>query len=253
MSIFIPNRGCHNVYHFLVYMVSNLRHVDFVPENIYIDLSNEYFSKNHNFVTEILEIIYPNVNVINKSFCPENCLTIKQDDIGIEVYKENTNVYNYLYKTFITHIKKYIENNNISSKYSKRIFISRNDSLYRNIINENEFYDKLQSLGFQRLVMTNIPLIEQMAIFHNAEIIIATHGAALVNTIFCKPRTKIIEINNETTKQMLHFSNISEKMNLHFLKYMNTTTYFFHDGMASNIFINDMNDFTEEIVSISSC
>lgn len=40
----------------------------------------------------------------------------------------------------------------------------------------------------------DLSLIEQIVLFHNAEIIVAPHGAGLVNLLFARPGTKVIEL-----------------------------------------------------------
>ena len=60
-------------------------------------------------------------------------------------------------------------------------------------MNEKSFMPKLESLGFQRAVLGELPIARQVALFKNAEIVVAPHGAGLAHIAWCKPGTKIIE------------------------------------------------------------
>jgi capsular polysaccharide biosynthesis protein len=57
---------------------------------------------------------------------------------------------------------------------------------------------------------------EQVAIFANADVILAPHGAGLTNLTFCKPSTKVIEIFNTKFKGQVHafYFRISSNVNL---------------------------------------
>jgi len=50
---------------------------------------------------------------------------------------------------------------------------------------------------------------KQVYLFWNADFIISAHGAALANLVFCRPKTKIIEIKPET-QQGDYFKKISK-------------------------------------------
>ncbi len=75
-----------------------------------------------------------------------------------------------------------------------RIFISRADSPRRIAKNEKELSDKLESIGFQTVLLSNLRYKDQINLFHQAKVIVASHGAGLTNIGFCQPRTTIIEI-----------------------------------------------------------
>jgi len=76
----------------------------------------------------------------------------------------------------------------------KKIFISRNKAPHRRIINENEIREKLVAKGFVTVNLEDLSVKKQIALFNNAEMIVASHGAGLTNLLFAKPKTKVIEI-----------------------------------------------------------
>lgn len=78
----------------------------------------------------------------------------------------------------------------------RRLFISRADATVRRLINEDEVYDSLEPLGFERFVPGAHSFIEQVEAFSNAECIIGPHGAGLTNLVFAPPNALIIDIKN---------------------------------------------------------
>ena len=77
---------------------------------------------------------------------------------------------------------------------SKKIYVTREDSNYRKIINEGDVVTLLREKGYRVINPQLYEIEEQIEIFSNAEKIIAPHGSNLANIIFCKPGTEIFEI-----------------------------------------------------------
>jgi hypothetical protein len=77
---------------------------------------------------------------------------------------------------------------------SKRIYISRSDARTRRIVNEKLLVTKLQELGYQSIVIGDMPTIEQAKIFASASHLIYTNGSHFTNLIYCKPGTKVCVI-----------------------------------------------------------
>jgi hypothetical protein len=75
-----------------------------------------------------------------------------------------------------------------------RIYISRSDSKRRRILNEQHLLPILKKHGFTIVHPGRISVEEQMAVFAEAEIIVAPHGAELTNLVYCQPGTHIVEI-----------------------------------------------------------
>jgi hypothetical protein len=73
------------------------------------------------------------------------------------------------------------------------IYISRNDALYRKIINEEEVEDYLRDIGFEIVQMSELNFLEQVKLCAEARIVVGPHGAGLSNTVFCR-NAKILEI-----------------------------------------------------------
>jgi capsular polysaccharide biosynthesis protein len=76
----------------------------------------------------------------------------------------------------------------------ERIYISRSTANSRRIVNESELIQMLRQFGFKVLTMEKSTVLEQAAIMAAAKIVIAVHGAALTNLVFCSTGCRVIEI-----------------------------------------------------------
>ncbi|MDR3400922.1 MAG: glycosyltransferase family 61 protein [Chthoniobacter sp.] len=76
----------------------------------------------------------------------------------------------------------------------ERLFVSRAPGAKRRVTNESEVEALLVLRGFRKIYLESCSLAEQVALFANAEAIVAAHGASMANLVFCAPRTKVIEI-----------------------------------------------------------
>lgn len=72
----------------------------------------------------------------------------------------------------------------------RKLYIRRNSD-YRNISNAKEIENIAESAGYSIIEPESFSFDEQVMIFHNAKNIISATGAALANSIFCKPNTNI--------------------------------------------------------------
>ena len=90
-------------------------------------------------------------------------------------------------------LKKFI-NPKENKEISKKIYVTREDSNYRKIINEGDVVTLLREKGYKVINPQLYEIDEQIEIFANAEKIISPHGSNLANIIFCKPGTEIVEI-----------------------------------------------------------
>ncbi len=76
----------------------------------------------------------------------------------------------------------------------KRIYITRNSAKSRRILNEDELLKILEPFGVESVQLESMSVLEQAALFSQAELIIAPHGSGLTNLVFCQPGTKVIEL-----------------------------------------------------------
>jgi len=99
---------------------------------------------------------------------------------------------------------------------SLKIFIDRSESKYPHckLINNNEIKKLLSKRGFKILQTGKLDFLSQVKLFNNAKFVIGPHGAAFSNLVFCRPKTKVIEI--KPRKQPNNYKKISILNNLNY-------------------------------------
>ncbi|WP_121971336.1 glycosyltransferase family 61 protein [Leptolyngbya sp. BC1307] len=75
-----------------------------------------------------------------------------------------------------------------------RIYVSRNGSRHRKILNEEALLPVLEKFGFRQIRLEDFSIYQQASMFSQAQAIISPHGAGLSNLVFCQTHTKVIEI-----------------------------------------------------------
>lgn len=76
----------------------------------------------------------------------------------------------------------------------RRLLVSRADASYRRLANEDAAAALLEPHGFERIVPGRMALDEQVAAFADASHVVAVHGAALANIVFCAPGARLLEV-----------------------------------------------------------
>ena len=80
------------------------------------------------------------------------------------------------------------------SSTKRKIFVGRADAKHRILQHESEIRRQLALLGFEAYESEGASVVEQARLFHSAETIVAAHGAALTNLVFCEPGTTVLEL-----------------------------------------------------------
>ncbi len=79
-------------------------------------------------------------------------------------------------------------------KKARRIFISRAGGNRRCILNEEELLPILKRRGFEIFALEKLSFAEQVALFRDAEYVVAPHGAGLANLVFAPSSCRVLEI-----------------------------------------------------------
>ena len=82
----------------------------------------------------------------------------------------------------------------LDRKADKRIFVGRGQVQWRKVLNEAVLKQFLADYGFAFCQMDDLTMKEQMTLFYNADIVVAPHGSALSNLLFCRKGSTVIEI-----------------------------------------------------------
>ena len=120
---------------------------------------------------------------------------------------------NWVTSTFLRYKKKTLCN--------KKIFIDRSESVFKHcqIINNDEVKKNLIKMGFSIHETGKMSFFEQIYLFNNAKVIVGAHGAAFTNLVFCKPKTKIIEIIPKSHPNTVN-KKISKVKNLNYFRFI---------------------------------
>ncbi|MBD2753302.1 glycosyltransferase family 61 protein [Spirosoma validum] len=114
-------------------------------------------------------------------------------------------------------IDSFIERLTYKEEYETydKIYLVRGNQKTRRLIGEKKLIQKLRDLNFKIIDPQTLSLSRQIYILSKANTVIGVHGAALTNIIFCKEKTKIIELRSNNHPPEF-FSEIAKTYNLNF-------------------------------------
>ena len=92
----------------------------------------------------------------------------------------------------------------------RKIFIDRGTGS-RKLSNKEEIFAILK--GWEVLRLEEMPVLDQMIAFADEKHVVGTHGAGLVNLLWCLPETKVIEIVHKHTAKKV-YPNLSHLLGL---------------------------------------
>jgi capsular polysaccharide biosynthesis protein len=78
-----------------------------------------------------------------------------------------------------------------------RIYLSRQNSRWRRLINEKEIIEILGKLGFKAVCPETLSFEEQVKVFREAAYIVAPNGSALNNLAFSSPKVKVLMLGQK--------------------------------------------------------
>jgi hypothetical protein len=108
------------------------------------------------------------------------------------------------------------KNNEISSKYGSRIYLSRQNQNHRRINDSNEVQEVLDYYGFKTIIPEELTFLEQVEIVRNAKILFGPQGSALTLQIFMPPGT-IIEAFPQNRVHLFNRQVAMLKSHRHFI------------------------------------
>ncbi|MEM7425234.1 MAG: glycosyltransferase family 61 protein [Pseudomonadota bacterium] len=82
----------------------------------------------------------------------------------------------------------------LAAPANERIYISRKKRALRTFENEDEVEELLQEYRFQTVFLEDISVRDQIRLMQSSSFVLAPHGAGLTNIVFCRPKTRVIEI-----------------------------------------------------------
>lgn len=102
---------------------------------------------------------------------------------------------------------------------SPKIYVARRRRHWRCVQNESQLMVKLKQLGFKRYFLEDMSMLQQIRLFHNADTVVGPHGSGLVNLLYCKPGTRVVEIGTPVRPSGL-FHRIAHHGGLHYRNFV---------------------------------
>ncbi len=216
-GILFSNRVSENYFHWMIEVMPKLLNLELanipleIPLILKSDLPNQFY--------QMLSIVAPNRKVFlinpNKTSLFVDVLyvpsthTFHPDDLNYEFWLGCGLSYshlNFIRQKVLSHPK--FKTSEFNSKL-KKVFLSRSGTSARGIVNRSEIESLFRSFGYQIVHPESMSFIDQVHLFHNADVIAGGGGAAFSNIIFCKPGTKIISLVHERIRDYSMFSNLA--------------------------------------------
>lgn len=116
---------------------------------------------------------------------------------GVVLAKVNDRYKNHRVSQLMPHIsgKLRAELATSYSPPSRRLYVSRQASTSRRVENFDEFSTKvLEPFGLLPVELDSMSLKDQVDIFAKADLVVAEHGAGLVNAMFMRPGSTLVEV-----------------------------------------------------------
>jgi hypothetical protein len=100
----------------------------------------------------------------------------------------------------------------------KRIFISREVAAERQLPMPPSFVRQLLDLGFSIYSLEKMSFVDQIQLFHSAEIVVGPHGAGFAWITFCEPGTLLVELC-PNQKGQGHYESICKDRGLNYVRF----------------------------------
>jgi len=96
------------------------------------------------------------------------------------------------------------------------IYVSRPVALRSPLANEDKLVALLLRFGIEAIDPGTLPLTEQIKIFHEAKLIIGTHGAGLTNVIFSQPGALLYELFPSVALSNVCYNRLAQGRGVHY-------------------------------------
>jgi capsular polysaccharide biosynthesis protein len=110
------------------------------------------------------------------------------------------------------------KNGAVSHQYTAdKVFISRKKATFRRAVNEDEAFNVLRESGFQKIILEDVPVKEQIDLFKGVKVFAGIHGAGFSNLMYMNEGKLLIDIIHEEHPQDA-FYNLSCAFNIAYMR-----------------------------------
>ncbi|QGG48803.1 glycosyltransferase family 61 protein [Heliorestis convoluta] len=103
----------------------------------------------------------------------------------------------------------------MGKSHLRGVYISRARAPWRKVINEKELIELLLPLGIRPLYLEHLSVADQARLFSQVDVVIAPHGAGLVNLVFARAGTKVLEFFGPNYVQGIYWT-LSNQLQLEY-------------------------------------
>lgn len=99
---------------------------------------------------------------------------------------------------------------------TRKIYLSRKDATRRRMLNEPELTARLKQIGFEIWRLDGMTVAEQQDLLASARVVVAEHGAALTNIVWCPKGATVVDIH-PSVPAMPCFKILAEQRGLRYV------------------------------------
>jgi len=181
--ISLSTDGHNNYYHWMLDLLPKL----FIALAAGLGSGTFYLGASTPFQKQTLELLgIPSARVIDCNATP----FLQADELIVPFLGERhpPNVFSAPKCRLLVDVFSFLTGSKASSKnLPARFVVSRGKTRSRRVVNEAELLVRLEPLGFRAIYLEDLSLAEQITLFAQAEAIVASTGAGLVNLIHARP------------------------------------------------------------------
>lgn len=235
----------NNYFHWIIENLPRLSLIKLLDKSIplIIDegLPRQFYDALELFNTEKRKIIYIKRGLtyrVNKLFYPSP-LTIVHDNYGTPIFNKDS-IYNVVGINELRNQILKVANPLETRTLTRRLFVSRKNSDYRQLINSKALEELLITRGFEIIFPENMSFIAQANLFSQAEIVIGQSGAGMANCIFANKQCRVIMLVSNAPSTNLHlFGSLCKALNIR-LEYLigKTTKLYKKYSIHSDFYID---------------
>jgi capsular polysaccharide biosynthesis protein len=253
----IKDRGNKILFHWFIFVIGALEHISHIPKPLKFHTNiTEEFQK------ETIKLLEPNYIYI-EDYSNYNQIIVPHVELIVENLVADK-YYTFIRNTILLNNPILINNNTPS----RLVYISRNKShtlecnsglARRQIINDTEVKECLNTIGFECIYLEDYTLLEKIEIYQTSKIIVTPNGGANTIALFANKNTKIIELHDQRSNNENQYYLIGEKLGNPFIRYTNVTTVDYNGipampGLNNNVnyVVNDCKDLLNFIINMNT-
>ncbi len=224
-GIHLPKDHTKNYFHWLIENLPRLSLISELDKNIPLlvdgDLPEQFYDalailNQHN--REIIKLKNSTIYKVGKLYYPSQ-LSIFHDSYNNPFYGKDA-LYSAKAISYVRDAVLKKIGSHSSSKRRRKLYISRKNSDYRQLLNSDEIEDALVTRGFEIIFPEHLSFFTQVQLFSEAEMIIGQSGAGMASFIFAPKDCKILMMMGDFSQSNLHiFGALAQSMGLN-LKYI---------------------------------